>query len=228
MHLSAASVDLDGNIIASGSIVHSQDDRGEFDPCDGDRLKISRGEWMKIVRCSCVREDCGFLRSEEYGAGVLVPAALATVITRALRLGAAEPQSVTLNHQEGELSNSFDPTYHLCQPLSDWHLAIDEREGEIFVVLSAALHARHLREWLESEANFWAQQPGQRVEVRFSINAATRVACFGAYVAGAAKDDEGELATPSLFDGSRLASSMRLSVTWLSSGCETGAGLTLA
>lgn len=203
LQLRSATVDLDGNLIAAGTMVHPIDDAGEFRPDELDRLKIDR-ETMRIIRCTAACDGTGFYHAEEIGTVLYVPESLASQIRWALRFGAKEPLEMAILQHQGSLASSASRIKHLTQPLSDWRLRVEEVDGSIAVVLSAALHSPHLREWLASEQNFWAGQAGARVEARFTITAATRVACFGAYVPDGHAEADGAKSQPFVPDGRRL------------------------
>lgn len=204
MHLKSASVDLEGNLVAQGTMSHPVDDAEEFPPSGMDQLKIGRDACMTVIQCTAEREDSGFFRTNEVGPLLRVPEALSVIIMRALHRGAKGAMIATIGHQEGELASSSSRIAALSQPLSDWRLRIEETGGDVNVAISAALHAEHLRGWRSSERNFWAGQPGARVEARFSIDAATRTACFGAYIPDDRSDEGGVPAHPLASKGSLL------------------------
>ncbi|WP_390551662.1 hypothetical protein, partial [Qipengyuania sp. MTN3-11] len=185
-----------------GTLVHPADDAGEFRPLEVECLKINR-ETMRIVRCRALRDETGFFQSEEMGAVLYVPEPLATQVKFALRFGATRPMEMAILHQTGSIT-SRGQIQNFTQPLSDWRLRIDEDGGDITVVMSAALHSAHLRDWLKSEQNFWAGQRGARVETSFTINAATRIACFGAYIPDGRSEANGAEAHPRTPVGGRL------------------------
>ncbi|RDS76041.1 hypothetical protein DL238_15370 [Alteriqipengyuania lutimaris] len=180
---------------------HPADVAGRF-PCpDLDRIKIDR-ETARIVRCTAMRDSSGFHRTEEIGTVLFTP--FASEIWRALRFGAEKPVERALLQQTGALTSSTSPADRSVQPLSDWQLRIEEANGDVTVLLSAALHAVPRRDWLASEGNFWEQQAGARVETRFTISAATRVACFGAHIPHEHAEAEGATSQPTSPDGRRL------------------------
>ena len=203
MHLKSASVDVEGNLIAVGTMVHPVDDAGEFRPHELECLKIDR-ETMRIIRCKAVRDETGFFQAEEIGTVLYVPEPLASQVKWALRFGAMGPLEIAVLHDVGSLASSASRIQNFTQTLSDWRLRIVEQEGDITVLMSAALNSAHLRDWRTSEQNFWTSQTGARVETRFPINAATRIACFGAHVPDRYSGAEGEEAQACATVGRRL------------------------
>lgn len=200
MHLKSASVDFDGNFIAEGSIIHPRDGSKHFHPAKQQHLRISR-DLRRIIACVASRDKSGFFHAEELGTVIHVPKPLASQVRWALELGAKEPLSLLATHSAGSLASSASTIKHLTQPLSDWRLRIDEVDGDLAVVMSALLYSPHIRDWRSTEQNFWVEQPGARVEARFVINAATRVACFGTNGSRSATNEEEAPAQPPKYDG---------------------------
>src|SRR6188768_380594 len=100
-HLSSACVDLQGNLIAIGTMTHPPDDEGQFPSPELERLKISRtGPLMRIERCTATREESGFFHSEVSGAALILPEAFTAIIRHVLRFGAREPMDAAISHQD--------------------------------------------------------------------------------------------------------------------------------
>ncbi|MET0588604.1 MAG: hypothetical protein ABWZ75_08790 [Novosphingobium sp.] len=181
-HLREIGVALDGSLVALGSMDYPEDVTGHF-PCpDAEFVRISRVDGLRIVRCRAFRETSGFLCAEEYGPELHVPASLAAIVERALRLGAKQAVQASLNYQDGELRSSTSRVKTLHQPLSCWTLNLDEVGGGVNVVLSARLHGSVIPEWSTSTANYWPAELDLSLKVEFRIDPITRVACFGAHV----------------------------------------------
>ena len=195
-HLNEIGVAFDGSLIAVGSIDHPVDENGHF-PCpEAELVRISREGGLRIMRCRAFRTPSGFLRAEEYGSELLVPAPLAAIVERALRIGAKEALRASLTHQDGQLRDSTSRMSTLSQPLSAWSLEVDEAGGAVHVVLSARLHGEVIPEWLTSMANYWPAEQDSRLVVRFRVDPITRVACFGAYAPALTKEPETLAAIP--------------------------------
>jgi len=173
---------LDGSLIAAGSMSHPLDQHGHFPSPHADFLRISRVRGLRIVRCRASREPSGFLRAEEYGSELHLPPTLAAIIDRALKQGVKEPVQVNLLHQDGQLSDSTNTIKTLTQPLTGWEMRIEEDEGTITVSLSAILHGTLLQDWKTSQSNYWNSSERAMLEVNFSIDPVTRIACYGSYV----------------------------------------------
>lgn len=185
---------LDGSLIVLGSIAHPADEAGHF-PCpDGELLRITRG--LAIARCHAVREPSGFVRVIEHGSELFLPAPFHAILDHALRFGAPEPLRASLAHQDGELRSSTSRDKTLEQPLSAWTLEVDDIDGRLDVALSAALHGSVIPAWRTSSANYWPAGQDARLDVRFRIDPITRVACYGAYVPGLAKEPASPAAIP--------------------------------
>jgi hypothetical protein len=181
-HISQAGVALDGSLIAAGSMSHPVDEHGHFPSPHADLIRISRVRGLRIVRCRASREPSGFLRAEEYGSELHLPPSLAAIIDRALKQGVREPVQVNLLHQDGQLSDSTSTIKTLTQPLTGWVMRIEEDEGTITVGLSATLHGTLLQDWNTSQSNYWNSSQRATLEVNFSIDPVTRIACYGSYV----------------------------------------------
>ena len=181
-HISQANVALDGSLIATGSMNHPIDEHGHFPSPDADCLRISRLRGLRIARCRAFREPSGFLRMEEYGSELHVPSSLAAIVDRALKHGVKEPVHVNLLHQDGQISDSTSTIKTLIQPLTGWAMRIEDDEGTIRVALSAILHGSLIEDWNKSRSNYWNTSQQSMLEVNFSIDPVTRIACFGSYV----------------------------------------------
>jgi hypothetical protein len=187
-----------------------RDDAGEFAAAELTQFRLGRSSGRGINRrigpitgAVGERESSGFFRTVASGPQLSLPEPLAVMIGHAARFVSKEPIDATLSYQGGSLANGSQRG--LEQPLTDWKLHIEDIAGELRVEISAALHATHLREWLKSERNFWSGQPGSRIEARFSIDPATRAACFGCYIPDPGYDAvEAPPAVPGTLDGSRL------------------------
>ncbi len=202
MHLQSASVDLEGNLIVTGSLTFPPDDDGKFIFADSVQLRISRPGYS-IVRCTAERDRSGFQKADHFGARLSLPSAF-NMIEHAIRFGTAKPVEASVKSQAGSLSIPVSPTADLRQPLSDWHLRIEEIDGGVRVALSAALHATDLNPVFRSEQNFWGGQPGSRIAVEFTVNNATRTACYGALFKNRAAEGDGTPAAPEFSDASDL------------------------
>lgn len=191
-HIKQAGVDLDGNLVVTGSMDHPVDDHGHFPLISAQWLRISRVRGMRIVRCRAWREASGFLGVEELGSELHIPQALETIINRALFSGVKAPLVASLEYQDGLLADSTSRAQTLTQPLSGWTLRIEEKEGAISVVISAFLHASYLEDWNTSRSNYWKNAPAQsRITLSFEVDPITRIACFGSYVPSLIRESEG-------------------------------------
>lgn len=182
LHIVDVDVALDGALVGHGVLFHPADDEGHFAALAAERVSISRAFGsMRIARCRASRDSSGFLRTEAFGSELLLPDALAAMIEHALGVGVRALVSAKFAHQTGVLADTTRMDRRRTQPLSDWTIDIDEDDGCVAVKLSAALHALHLQGWDKDASNYWSAQDGARVEVHFTINPATRIACFGPY-----------------------------------------------
>ena len=182
LHIADVDVALDGALVGHGVLLHHADDEGHFAALAAERVRISRGfGGMRIARCHASRDGSGFLRTETFGSELLLPDSIAAMIEHALWAGVRVPVSAKFAHQTGILADTICMDRRRTQPLSDWTIDIEENDGHVAVKLSAALHALHLAGWDKDASNYWSVQDGARVEVRFAINPATRVACFGSH-----------------------------------------------
>ena len=111
MHLRDASVDLEGNIIASGVMMYPNDTQGHFPIVTGDQLCISRIRGTRVAVCTAVRDKSGFLKSEARGPYLGIPPDLAAVMLRVLRSGAKETMNITLDYEAGALASSAEGEY---------------------------------------------------------------------------------------------------------------------
>ncbi len=181
-HISNAQVALDGAIVAVGGLRHQSDDDGRFPTLFAEHVKISRTHGMRIVRCQASRDVSGFLKVVELGSELQIPDPIKSMIERALWLGAERPISAAFSDQAGQFTDTTRTDQRLSQPLSDWKVHISEEQGEVSVVLSAALHALHIEDWQKNTSNYWKGQPSARLEAYFTVDPITRIACFGSYV----------------------------------------------
>lgn len=205
--LASASVDLNGDLVAVGRLTHPPDDAGYFAPLDLEALRITRGApGMRIAGSDAARHPSGFFEVAQAGSELSVPEALAVTIRHSLQFGANGPIEVHLLHQDGRLTCSAEGEERREQPLSDWRLRLEDRDGEIHVDLSAALHADHFKSWNRAAANYWSGRPGSRVEAAFAVDRATRIACFGSYIESVHRpDSDGVPVAPPDFDGASLS-----------------------
>lgn len=193
MELQDACVGLDGELIVPGRIDFPHEDQGHFRHKDTGQLAINR-QGFGLTTCIASRTPSGFFEVEEYGVVLSIPGPFANLIEAALRKGGIAAQEERLNGQHGYLysaRNNFTPEFKRKeQPLSDWRIKIEERQGFVNIELSAALYGQKLRDWLSSEENFWNKSDVTRVEASFSVDPATRQACCNAYLLKADRNEE--------------------------------------
>ena len=180
-HIRQAGVARDSAFVLRGHIQHPVDDDGIY-PCpQADHVRISRTFGMRIVRCRAERDISGFVTTQEFGGEVHLPEQVASILNRAFAGRLRQPISMRLHQQMGELAHSTRPEGRIDQPLSDWSLDIEERDDDLYVILSATLHGAHLEEWQTRTANHWGRQTGAQLVIQFTMDAVTRIACFGYY-----------------------------------------------
>lgn len=195
VHLRSAAVDLQGNLIAIGTMTYPPSSGGEFPATVTEQLRISRPSYG-VTPCKAARDVSGFLASEKLGPCLSLPIGFHDVVRHALRFGAEEPVRMALGSQGGALIVEKSSTSTLRQHLSDWQLRIQQVEDDIRVEISAALHANYLNPIFTSERNFWLDQPGSRVTIAYTVDAVTRLAAFGSLIGRGQKVEGGEPAVP--------------------------------
>lgn len=193
--LADASVALDGGIVATGYLRYPADPGGVFPAAQGGEVHVSRGRWLQLRPCDAPRDATGFRRVDRMGAVLGVPDELAVPIRHALKSGVESALDLHLPYQAGWLASSDKPIRHDTQPLSDWRLSLREAEGTISMHLSAALFAPPAAQWSASWRNWWGDA-APKLEAVLTIDAATRIACYGSYVPSSKEAGEGELAIP--------------------------------
>lgn len=182
--LADATVALDGAIVATGTIDYPRDPAGEFPAPLAGQVHLSRGPGLVLRPCRAPRDPAsGFRRVDQVGAVLGIPAELAVPIARALEFGVEQPISIHLPYQAGQLNSSDGGPRRASQPLSDWRMTLTGRGGDVTVRLSAALRATMpLKEWVVDTRDWWRDE-GARIDAVFTVDAATRIACFGSYIA---------------------------------------------
>jgi hypothetical protein len=214
VHLRTACVDLDGNIIGTGRMIHPPDDNGYFPAQQSNQLRLSRQLGIQfglyVAPCRATRDpSSGFLTTEEFGSELNIPEPLALVIMQRLRLGTSERIEMSLWHQNGNLASSTNRSAGYRQLLSEWILEISESAGSVTIKISAALQAsRPIEQWMTKAriGNFWTTQDATapRLQIEMTIDLATRVACFGTGVEGLTHEKLSEFAQPTSTSIERL------------------------
>jgi hypothetical protein len=185
MNLNEARVDLDGMIVAEGSIRIPRDDKGLLNLTEHNSLRFSRlGSTMDLWTIVAERDPAsGFMLTRDgLGVWVSLPSALSTIINKALRSNISWPQHATFSdHEEGFLAFSKKSPME-TQLLSDWILRVWTEEQTLRINISAALFANTpLSAAKKEKVGHWSliKNIPQRMEIDFSIDAATRLAAFG-------------------------------------------------
>jgi hypothetical protein len=185
MKLSEARVDLAGRLVAAGQITYESDPSGHFPHHrHSDVCMVPRASSIRLVGAKVRTDASGFLDVEEIPPVVFLPRSLSVIIQHALRRQHPNdgPVQATLASEEGWMDSTSTPAGSHSQPLSDWTLDITLEGEDLRIMISAALRAiKPLQEWQKNRGNYWpAAERHARVTVELHVNAASRVAMFGA------------------------------------------------
>jgi hypothetical protein len=185
MNLCDARIDLRGRIVALGRLTFTGDPDGHFVPIDHDCIRMAaKDESIRLAAATASRDEAsGFLVAQEVAPVVVLPRALSLLIRDALEHQPVGSVAATLAKQEGRLDSNSSPEESWSQPLSDWTLEIVADGEELKFNLSAALLAIDpLKAWQKRTGNYWPiadHGPSPRLQIGFSVDAATRIAMFG-------------------------------------------------
>lgn len=175
------SVDLEGHLICKGQITLPEHEAFRIPS----HKAISYKD-RQLFACYAERDArTGFFKVAPGTHVIVLPETLAFEIERALTW--VNARGVTLKGEQGEIHMRKSPL-EISQKLSNWTLKIGETaDGGCRIALSSALYSEKQDVLRRAIVNYWPHIDGkpQRLKVRFTVDPATRLACFGTSVRGA-------------------------------------------
>jgi hypothetical protein len=181
MHLSDALIDLRGNLFAEGTISFPPDPSGIFYAPQHTHVAIDRsGNYLRSAEAKRDASN-GFVLPTLLLPMVQVPRAVGALLAQRIRFGSRELAHLSLPHNDGSISIG-NGREQRSQHLTDWRVEITEVDGDVRIVVSAALWSTH--GWPVPSTNFWPNdgEPARMI-IDVVVSSATRSA-IGAYVSG--------------------------------------------
>jgi hypothetical protein len=183
-------VDLDGCIIARGHL--------ELPPHPSYRMVPHDAILIdgRVLTPSFAKRNAktGFFEITPKPFSIWLPASIAGQIASALPYSVLgdSASSMRLEAEEGHIVVQRAPRL-LTQGLTGWRLEISEcNDGSCNIMLSALLHTEKADFLKRRVINYWPLVDGkaQRLNLQFTVDFLTRVACFGGYVESESKTEK--------------------------------------